>query len=148
MTPESEKKNLMTVVILSLVIPVAGFVVLDLGLPSQRWIDIPIHTMLETTGLTIGLITAFFLLSNACQKPEDRPIFNWIAAALIGMAILDGFHAAALPGNTAVWFTRYSGSFRRCTVHLLVVGKTDRCEKIPVLRCRGCCPVCDCFRNG
>jgi len=99
----SGKNNLKKIVVLSLVIPVIGFVVLDLGLPSQRWTSIPFHAILETIGLTVGLITALFLLSTNPGNQEVRSISGWIAAALIGMGILDGFHAAVLPGNTAVW---------------------------------------------
>ncbi|MFZ1127853.1 hypothetical protein [Methanoregula sp.] len=97
------KNTLKKIAILSFILPVIGFFVLDLGLPYQRWMSIPVHAILETIGLTVGLITALFLLSTNPGKQEIRSIFDWIAAALIAMAVLDGFHAAVLPGNTAVW---------------------------------------------
>jgi hypothetical protein len=86
-------------VILSLIIPVIGFVVLDLGSPSQSWTSIRIHAILETIGLTVGLITPLFLLPTNPEEQEVRSLFDWIAAALIGMGVLNGFHEAVLPGD-------------------------------------------------
>ena len=103
------KNTLKKIAILSFILPVIGFFVLDLGLPYQRWMSIPVHAILETIGLTVGLITALFLLSTNPGKQEIRSIFDWIAAALIAMAVLDGFHAAVLPGNTAVWLHSMAG---------------------------------------
>jgi hypothetical protein len=103
MAGEDGKNNLKKIVILSLIIPVIGFVVLDLVFPSQRWTSIPVHAMSETTGLTIGLVTVLVLLSTNPGTQEIRSVSGWIAAALTGMAVLDGFHSAVLPGNTAIW---------------------------------------------
>ncbi|MBI5195555.1 MAG: GAF domain-containing protein [Nitrospirae bacterium] len=62
----------------------------------------PLHSIVEAIGSFIALSMAFLLFS--LQK--DRKVgdyYTWIAASLIGMGILDGFHAAALPGHGFVW---------------------------------------------
>jgi hypothetical protein len=97
------KNNLDIIVVLGLVIPVVVFALLSRGLPSPQWTSVTVHAILETAGLTIGIIIALFLLVINPGNQETRPVFAWIAAALIAMGILDGFHAAVLPGNTAIW---------------------------------------------
>ncbi len=62
----------------------------------------PFHSFLETLGFFASLSLALIILWLHDQK-KGKNHYYLIAAALIGMGILDGFHAIVAPGNTFVW---------------------------------------------
>ncbi|NQZ05705.1 MAG: diguanylate cyclase [Algicola sp.] len=71
-------------------------------LADWRWTGLAVHTSLEISGAIIALFVAMFLLRY--ERYGQGTHFNvHIAAALICMGVLDGFHAIVEVGNTFVW---------------------------------------------
>jgi len=98
-----QKKTLKKMVAAAVAFPVIVFFALDGIVPTQTVVDVPVHAILETAGLTIGLIAALVFLSPHRKTPEYPEAVDWIAIALIAMGIIDGFHSAVPPGTTAIW---------------------------------------------
>jgi diguanylate cyclase (GGDEF)-like protein/PAS domain S-box-containing protein len=69
---------------------------------SGQFIDLPLHSVLETVGGTTAIIIAIiFYIKFQYKKLLSH--FNWSGGALLVMGILDIFHAAMLPGELFVW---------------------------------------------
>lgn len=69
----------------------------------MNFINLPLHAAIEMGGAIIALMVAYLLIKlNSTNKGSS---FNHsIAAAMIAMGTLDGFHAILSPGNSFVWF--------------------------------------------
>jgi len=71
-------------------------------LASWSWPHEPFHTTVELVGGMIALGVAWMLLS--LERLDAGTSFNiWIAAALVGMGILDSLHAMVHVGQAFVW---------------------------------------------
>ena len=92
----------LTTIIPSAVIPIAGAILFNQYLNSFRWINEPFHSLLESVGSFAALILAFFILTMR-NNDELKPSYIWVATTLMGMGLLDGFHAGISPGNEFVW---------------------------------------------
>ena len=66
------------------------------------WKHEPFHTAVESLG-TFAAITLAILILLILRQNKDVLYHFWTACALIGMGILDGFHAFVHPGNSFVW---------------------------------------------
>jgi PAS domain S-box-containing protein len=84
-------------------LPLTGSGLAHILLAYRRWNQGPLHSALEALGMFAGLTLATLLLSLRRYKASFTHHL-WTACGLIGMGVLDGFHAACLPGNTFVWF--------------------------------------------
>lgn len=72
-------------------------------LANWQWLDTAMHTAIEISGTLISLFVAYFLLRY--QKFNRGTQFNLrIAAALLCMGVLDGFHALVTVGDASIWF--------------------------------------------
>lgn len=70
---------------------------------SQFWVMEKLHTGLEVGGMLLALIVAYWVY--ALGQTNLGPKYGVrISAALIAMAILDGFHAFSEIGHLFVWF--------------------------------------------
>ncbi len=71
-------------------------------LESWRWSHHPVHASVEISGSLIAIMVATILLSMGKQSRGTN--YNlWIGSALIGMGLLDGFHALVHVGKIFVW---------------------------------------------
>jgi PAS domain S-box-containing protein len=96
------KPYLIITLALSGLLPIAGSTFLHLFLLGQYWNDEPLHSVFEALGSFTALSLALLIL--ILQKDKRVPsYYMWVSYALIGMGILDGFHAFSLPGNSFVW---------------------------------------------
>lgn len=67
-----------------------------------QWIHYPLHSSMEMAGAIIAFTVAYLLIN--LDKRNAGTSFNMrIAAALIGMGLLDGFHAVVMAGEQFVW---------------------------------------------
>ncbi len=96
------KSGMTTTLLLAVILPVAGSVFVHAVLPGRNWIQVPLHSAVEALGALAALSLAVFSLLLWKYRKEYAPSI-WIACALIGMGILDGFHSAVSPGNSFVW---------------------------------------------
>jgi PAS domain S-box-containing protein len=86
----------------SLLVHVVSLVLGKTLLAEWRWEHHPVHAAVETVGAVIALIVAWLLIS--LERRGEGCSFNvQVAAALIGMGLLDGLHALAHAGNCFVW---------------------------------------------
>lgn len=89
-------------VVLALVIHVALLALSRTVLLEWRWVNQPVHSVMEAMGSFIALFIAPLLLS--LERRGDGTSFNRrIAVALIVMGTLDGLHALAHAGNAFVF---------------------------------------------
>ncbi|BBP44571.1 EAL domain-containing protein [Thiosulfativibrio zosterae] len=90
------------IIVPSLVIPVAGALVLNQLFDSAQWVNEPFHALLESMGSFSALFLAMFIIT---MRNNQRlcPRYIWVATTLMGMGLLDGFHAGISAGNAFVW---------------------------------------------
>ena len=87
---------------LSLAIHVLCLVAGKTWLRDWRWPHDPFHATVEMAGGIIALGVAWMLLS--LERLRAGTSYNiWIAAALVGMGILDSLHAMVYAGQAFVW---------------------------------------------
>jgi len=90
------------IMILLVIFAVIGIFLFHYMLAGLKWVEIPLHTFLETLGVFAGFTLALLLLIRQKQHNHGS-YYIFISSALISMSILDGFHAADIPGNNFVW---------------------------------------------
>lgn len=94
--------GMIAIILLGIVVPVIGVALIRLFLPDWSWTHIPFHSVVEGLGAFMALVLAGLLLMlRKFGKEVGHSL--WISCSLIGMGMLDGFHAVVLPGNTFVW---------------------------------------------
>jgi len=71
-------------------------------LPTLSWEHHPFHAVVEGLGSFAALIVAAAMVMLSRQGKLPRAHL-WVICALIGMGILDGFHAATHAGHVFVW---------------------------------------------
>jgi len=96
------KSGVLWSVLLGGLLPVILAFILKLLMPDWKLLNEPFHSVIEALGLFAGLFLAALLMFNE-EREKDTSHYIWISSALIGMGILDGFHAAIRPGNNFVW---------------------------------------------
>ena len=89
-------------VLLGGVVPIAGGFFLQYSIPDWRLDQHPLHAFVESLGALAALIIASLILMLRAYG-RLPPNYIWLASGLIGMALLDGFHAPLYPGETFVW---------------------------------------------
>lgn len=62
-----------------------------------------LHAAIETLGGVLAVLIAGILAVEIQASEGKRDHFLWIATGLAGMGVLDILHAAATPGNAAIW---------------------------------------------
>lgn len=82
---------------------VAGGLATHFIFSNWLWIQAPFHSTIEALGGLAGLSLAVILLLLRRGYKKDTPHYLWLASGLIGMGVLDIFHASVSPGNLFVW---------------------------------------------
>lgn len=86
----------------SLLVHVVSLLLGQTVLADWRWTHHPVHSAVEMAGAVIALAVAWLLIT--LERRDEGCSFNvQIAAALIGMGVLDGLHALVHAGNCFVW---------------------------------------------
>lgn len=86
----------------SVLLPMLLGLVLSNYLSNWNWIHYPFHSLVESIGAlsALTIATLMILMVNNNNLPKH---YIWVACALIGMGILDGFHATLHAGTSFVW---------------------------------------------
>jgi hypothetical protein len=98
MASSHAKFGLTGALLLGIVLVVVASVLVDLFLPTRIWGNVPFHSTVEALGALAALAMAAFLLLLR-KNNRDLAHYIWIASGLVGMGLLDGFHASVLPGH-------------------------------------------------
>ena len=64
-------------------------------LPHQIWIHAPLHSTVEALGGLAAVLTGLVLLARKLEWEDER--LQGLASGLLGMGILEGFHAVSSP---------------------------------------------------
>jgi PAS domain S-box-containing protein len=91
-----------TVIAVSLLLPICGSLICTLLLADFSFFHLPIHSLAESLGGLMAVAIAGILIAERNRR-DDADHFVWMASALIGMGVLDLYHAAVLQGNSFVW---------------------------------------------
>lgn len=87
---------------LSLGLPLLGGLIAERFFSGDPFPNIPVHSLMEAAGGLIAVAIAGMLIAERPRKP-DRGHYVWMASALVGMGVLDLFHAGVEEGNRFVW---------------------------------------------
>jgi len=99
---KESKSGVLWSILLGGLLPFILAFILKVLMPDWQWLNEPFHSVLEALGFFAGLSLAILLLFQE-ERQKDTSHYAWIASGLIGMGILDGFHASVRPGNNFVW---------------------------------------------
>ncbi|WNG39167.1 hypothetical protein F0U61_39995 [Archangium violaceum] len=88
--------------LLSVVLPLAGSLVLYRWAGEGKWHHEPIHSTMETTGGLIALSMTGLLLLHR-RFPGHEPHFEWVATSLACMGLLDVAHACIEVSGAFFW---------------------------------------------
>jgi PAS domain S-box-containing protein len=88
--------------LLGAIVPAVIIWLADLLFSDRRWVHVPFHSVVEALGAFAGLTLAVVLRFLWLNKARSAH-YLWTSNALIGMGVLDGFHAAVEPGESFVW---------------------------------------------
>ena len=89
-------------IVLSLALPAVGSVLSAAFFPDSVFENLPIHSLIEAAGRLMAIAIAGILVVEQPQK-DFADHYPWMASALVGMGILDLFHAGVMPGASFVW---------------------------------------------
>ena len=122
---------LLTTILPSAVLPVAVALLLHQWLDSSRWANEPLHSLVEAVGSFAAILLALFIMIMR-RSNQLRPAYIWVATTLMGMGLLDGFHASVAPGQTFVWL--HSVATLLGGVTFALVALPDRISVLPRLQ--------------
>lgn len=88
--------------LMAAIFPMLLGLVLAGAFPDWRWSHYPFHAMVESVGAFSALIIATLIVIQL-RKDQLSPRYIMVACALIGMGLLDGFHAVLHSGVSFVW---------------------------------------------
>jgi len=88
--------------LLVMILPILGEFLIHYFAPTISWEHEPLHAAFEVLGSVIALMLAYHLL-RIFHKNHELTNYLWVACALTGMGLLDGFHALVYPGVAFVW---------------------------------------------
>ncbi|PKM45225.1 MAG: hypothetical protein CVV05_07610 [Gammaproteobacteria bacterium HGW-Gammaproteobacteria-1] len=121
----------LTTVLPSAVIPVAAAVLFNLSLDTFRWANEPLHSLVEAVGSFAAILLSLFILIMR-HSNQLRPGYIWVSTTLMGMGLLDGFHASISPGNTFIWLHSVATLVGGLTFALVVLP--ERVSSLPRLQ--------------
>ena len=96
------RAGIVIALLLGIGLPIAGTLISNVFLSYRVWMEGPIHAAIEAVGAFAGLTLAAFLLLMRRYKSYYSHHLS-TASALLGMGVLDAFHACSSPSNNFVW---------------------------------------------
>ncbi|HSN05325.1 MAG TPA: GAF domain-containing sensor histidine kinase, partial [Nitrospira sp.] len=63
--------------------------------PNHRWVNVPLHSTVEALGGLAAVLMGLVLLARKAEWEDER--LQGVASGLLGMGILEGFHAVSSP---------------------------------------------------
>lgn len=88
-------------ILISCILPVIVLISANKYFVNWFWIGESFHAFIEGVGaFSAIMLTILFLMS---RLDKDTAYQLWISCALLGMGILDSFHASVPPGEISIW---------------------------------------------
>ncbi len=108
MRPPSFPKAVLLISFLGIIIPLIGSVILNAFFMDAVWLYSGLHTVMEGVGIFTASALVFLILLS--DEHRTNPVYGvWSLCALLGMGILDLFHAVSDAGNNFVWLHSLAG---------------------------------------
>ena len=63
--------------------------------PNRMWVNVPLHSTVEALGGLAAVLMGLVLLARKAEWEDER--LQGVASGLLGMGILEGFHAVSTP---------------------------------------------------
>ncbi len=99
---DTNKTRLWLSILVSSLLPVALGLALTEAVPEWKWSHYPFHSMLESMG-SLSALTIATLMIIMVRHGHLSSRYLAAAGALVGMGLLDGFHAVLHVGVSFVW---------------------------------------------
>lgn len=122
---------ILTTVLPSAVIPVGLAMLANLYFNSARWTNEPFHSLVEGVGSFAAILLALFIIIMR-RSEQLSPGYIWVATTLMGMGLLDGFHASIPPGQAFVWLHSVATFIGGLTFALVTLP--DRISRLPQIQ--------------
>ncbi|CAK8712771.1 PAS domain S-box-containing protein [Candidatus Electrothrix laxa] len=132
-----------TSLLLSGALPLSFILVFVFYLNTWYWIYVPLHSLVESLGSFAAITLALFILIMRRNR-QLRPRYLWIASTLMGMGVLDLFHASMPPGKIFIWLHCLATLLGGLTLALVLLP--ERFADFPGLQFLPCATgVCSAF---
>ncbi len=116
-------------------LPVMGSLTFEIVSPEWRWPDLSFHRLIELLGGLLACALGFLLVRRL--EANAQGLYFWVGCGLIGMGILDIFHALVEVGKTFVWFhstaTLWGGLLFMAGWWAKDTSTVHRSQRIPLL---------------
>ncbi|MEW6990538.1 ATP-binding protein [Colwelliaceae bacterium 6441] len=117
------------IILLSVLVHIATLYLSKYHYSQFSWQNVAFHSAVEVAGSFISFFVAYLLI--ALERKKQGTSFNIIiAAALVGMGVLDGIHALIQPGQLFVWLHSMA-TFLGGSIFLLVFFPEHLRDRIP-----------------
>ncbi|WP_317933372.1 EAL domain-containing protein [Halioxenophilus sp. WMMB6] len=115
--------TLLSTVVPSAVLPIGVALLITPLLRDSTWANEPVHALVESIGAFIAVLLAVFILVMR-SSALLTPCYIWVATTLMGMGLLDGFHAAVGPGEAFVWLHSFATFIGGITFALVILPES------------------------
>ncbi|CAK8723865.1 PAS domain S-box-containing protein [Candidatus Electrothrix aarhusensis] len=133
----------LTSLLFSAALPLSFIFVFTLYLNTWDWVYEPLHSLIESLGSFAAITLALFILIMRRNR-QLRPRYLWIASTLMGMGVLDLFHASMPPGKIFIWLHCLATLLGGLTLALVLLP--ERLASFPGLQFLPCATgVCSAF---
>ena len=140
---QPEYRILLSSLFFSAVLPLAFTAFLTFSLNTWHWPYEPLHALLESLGSFAAITLSIFILIMRRNRQLSRK-YLWIASTLMGMGVLDLFHASMPPGKVFIWLHSLATMLGGLTLALVLLP--EHLAGSPGSRCLPCATgVCSAF---
>jgi diguanylate cyclase (GGDEF)-like protein/PAS domain S-box-containing protein len=143
---QQRMKALLAALLTGAVLPAGAALLADWQTASRTLTHGPLASLIMGWSAVAAILSSLFImLMRQTAGPETRSI--WIAAALAGMGVLDGFNAGGLPqAAAAVWLHSLAALSGGLLLALTLLP--ERFDKLPVLQWLPCLIAAFCALPG
>lgn len=133
----------LTSLLFSATLPLSFIFFCKFYLDTWTWFYEPLHSLIESLGSFAAITLALFILIMR-RNLQLRPGYLWVASTLMGMGVLDLFHASMPPGKVFIWLHSLATLLGGLTAALVLLP--ERLASIPILQFLPCATgVCSTF---
>ncbi|MCW5212294.1 PAS domain S-box protein [Desulfobulbus sp. TB] len=111
---------LLTSLLFSAALPLTSKLFLALYLNTWHWPHESLHALLESLGSFAAITLALFILIMRRNR-KLSPKYLWVASSLMGMGVLDLFHASTSSGNIFTWLHTLATMLGGLTLALILL---------------------------
>ncbi|MGB5685927.1 MAG: histidine kinase dimerization/phosphoacceptor domain -containing protein [Candidatus Electrothrix sp.] len=140
---QREYRVIIISLLFSAALPLSFIFVFTLYFNTWHWVYEPLHSLVESLGSFAAITLALFILIMRRNR-QLRPGYLWIASTLMGMGVLDLFHASMPPGKAFIWLHCLATLLGGLTLALVLLPeRLASFPRLQILPCAtGVCSAC------